>query len=44
MEKGGSSCNRTFVQDGEVPDGSYENQGKRLNSKVDFLTAIKAWQ
>ncbi len=44
MEKGGSSCNHTFVQGREMADGSYENQGKLLNSKVDFLTAIKAWQ
>jgi hypothetical protein len=44
MEKGGSSCNHTFVQGEEASDGSYGNQGKLLNSKVDFLTAIKAWQ
>jgi hypothetical protein len=42
MEKGGGSCNHTFVEDEGVCDGSHAHQEKLLNSKADFLTAIEA--
>lgn len=44
MEKGGGSCNHTFVQGERAYGGFHVNQQKPLNSKGDFLTAIEARQ